>query len=181
MQSPLQIEFDGLPPSDSMSDRILRRMEHLERLFPKIVDGRVVVEMMSHRHRKGNLFRVRIELNVPGERLVVSRDPGQNKAHADVYVAIRDAFDAMQRVLQDYARKMRLDIKTHVEPWIQGQVARLLPYQGYGFILTDDEREVYFDANAVIDRSFDDLIVGARVRFCEEMGINGPQATTVHA
>jgi cold shock CspA family protein/ribosome-associated translation inhibitor RaiA len=181
MQSPVQIEFDGLPPSDAVTARIQKRIDHLEKLFPNIVDARVVVGLAHHHHRKGNLFQVRIELGVPKDRLIINRDPGKNAAHADAYVAIRDAFDAMERVLQDYARKLRLDVKHHDTPLISGSIRRLFPYEGYGFIATDDERDVYFDANAVVDSPFDKLEVGARVRFCEELGEKGPQATTVYA
>lgn len=180
MQSPVQIEFDGLPPSESVSANILSHIDHLERLFPRMIDARVVVEQSSHRHRKGNPFHVRIEVNVPGERLVVNRDPGKNMAHTDVYVAIRDAFQAMQRVLQDYARKQRAEVKHHEAPFSLGRVIRIFPYEGFGFIGTADEREVYFDANAVVDKDFELIEVGTTVRFCEELGEKGPQATTVH-
>ena len=181
MQSPLKIEFDGLAPSDAVSERINRRVEHLEKLFARITDARVVVEHSHHHHRKGNIYRFRIELNVPGERLVISDETGKNHAHADVYVALRDAFDSMERKLKDYVRRMRGEVKVHAEPLTPGRIARIFPYEGYGFIVTDDEREIYFDANAVIDQSFDGLQIGAKVRFCEELGEKGPQASTVHA
>ena len=181
MQSPLQIEYDGLNPSDAISARIRRRVDHLEKLFPRIVDGRVVVELSNHRHRKGNIFRILIELNVPGERLVVSNDASENHAHADVYVAMRDAFDAMERILQDYVRKLRGEVKHHESALIAGRIERIFPYEGYGFIMTDDNREIYFDANAVLDKPFENLEVGRKVRFSEERGEKGPQASTVHA
>ncbi|MBM4254105.1 MAG: HPF/RaiA family ribosome-associated protein [Deltaproteobacteria bacterium] len=181
MQSPLQVDFHGLDPSPAVSYRIERGISHLEKLFPRIIDARVVVEK-SHRHqRKGMPYRVRIELNVPGERLVVGREPGLDPAHADVYVAIRDAFAAMERILQDYSRKMRGKVKAHASPVAVGEIARLFPYEGYGFLLTDDQREVYFDANAVLNGNFDHLEVGVRVKFCEELGEKGPQASTVYA
>jgi ribosome-associated translation inhibitor RaiA/cold shock CspA family protein len=181
MQSPLQIEFDGLPPSEAVTARIEQRVAHLEKLFPRIIDGRIVVERSNHRHRKGNLYKIRIELNVPGDRLVISRDPGENLAHTDVYVAVRDAFAAMERTLQDYIRRLRGDTKHHDAPLTPGRIGRIFPYEGYGFIVTDDAREIYFDANSVIDKSFENLEVGRLVRFCEELGEKGPQATTVHA
>lgn len=180
MQSPVQIEYDGLPPSEAVSAKIQSHIDHLERLFPRIIDARTVVEQTSHRHRKGNLYHVRIEVNVPGERLVVNRDPGKNMAHTDVYVAVRDAFQAMQRILQDYARKQRAEVKHHDAPLSLGHVVRVFPYEGYGFIRTDDEREVYFDANAVIDKDIEQIEVGSTVRFCETLGEKGPQATTVY-
>lgn len=180
MQDPVKIEFHGLSPSDAVTAKITRRVEHLDKLFPKILDGRVVVEL-ADQHRKGRIFRVHIELNVPGERLVISHEPGDDHTHSDVYVAVRDAFDAMQRILQDHARRMRREIKHHEAPLAEGRVCRLFPNEGFGFITTTDDREVFFDANAVIDKTFENLAIGSRVRFCEEPGEKGPQATTVHA
>ena len=77
---------------------------------------RVVVEI-PHKHKhKGDIFHVKIDITVPQGEVVVSKEPGQNQAHEDVYVAIRDAFDAVRRRLEDYARKQRGDVKTHHVP-----------------------------------------------------------------
>jgi cold shock CspA family protein len=119
-------------------------------------------------------------LNVPGERLVVGREAGLDPAHADIYVAIRDSFAAMERVLQDYSRKIRGQVKVHEHPILSGEIARIFPYEGYGFLVTDDNREIYFDANSVLNGQFDHLEVGKRVKFCEELGDKGPQASTVY-
>lgn len=180
MQSPVQIRYHGLPPSEALSAAIERRVEHLERLFGNITDCRVVVELAQHRHRKGNAYNVIIELHVPGDRLVVSRDPGDDPTHTDAYVAVRDAFDALDRRLQDYIRRLRNEVKSHTEPWTEGRVVRLEPGGDHGFIATADGREVYFHENAVIGAELDDLREGDLVRFCEEAGQEGPQATTVY-
>ncbi len=181
MQGPLQIDFHGLAPSPAVNERIERGISHLERLFPRIIDARVVIEK-SHRHqRKGMPYRVRIELNVPGDRLVVGKEAALDASHADIYVAIRDAFAAMERVLQDYSRRIRGQIKVHDSPLSMGEVARIFPYEGYGFLITDDNREIYFDANSVLNAEFDHLAVGKKVKFCEELGEKGPQASTVYA
>jgi cold shock CspA family protein len=138
-----------------------------------------VVERPHRQHHKGTLFHVRIDLRVPGRELVVNRDPTEHHAHEDVYVAIRDAFDAARRQLEDHAREMRGGVKSH-EPTPQGRVARLHAQQGFGFIETPAGRELYFHANSVIDGTFDALRVGDEVRFSEEAGERGPQASTVH-
>lgn len=180
MQSPVQIEFDGVPSSDTLTEKIWSHMDHLEKLFPRITDARVAIGYAYHHHQKGNLFSVRIELNVPGKRLCVAREPGLDKSHKDVNVALRDAFKAMERQLRDYAHKLRREVKTHDSPLAQGRVSRILAYENYGFITTADEREIFFDANAVITGDFTRLSVGAPVRFVEELGEKGPQASTVY-
>ena len=89
-----------------------------------------------------------------------------------------DAFREMQRQLQDYARKQRGKVKEHEVP-LHGRVISLVPYEDYGKIETPDGREIYFHRNSVLDDAYDKLEVGNEVRFVEEMGEQGPQASTV--
>ena len=122
---------------------------------------------------------VRIDLTVPGEEIVIGREPGHDHAHEDVYVAIRDAFDAAKRQLQDHARRgarRRPSITTR-RP--KGASPGSSATWGYGFIETPEGREVYFHRNSVLDDGFDRLAAGMPVRFVEELGEKGPQATTV--
>jgi cold shock CspA family protein len=54
-----------------------------------------------------------------------------------------------------------------------------MPEWGYGFLETPDGRELYFHEHSVLDGGFPELEVGSEVRFIEEPGEKGPQATTV--
>jgi len=179
MQVPLTITFRNMPPSPAIEADIHEKAAKLEEFYARITSARVVVETPHRQHRQGKLFHVRIDLRVPGRELVVSREPAAHHAYEDVYVAIRDAFDGAKRQLEDYAREMRGSVKTH-EPPRQGRIVRLHAEDGYGFIETPDGREVYFHGNSVVDGDFDRLAVGDDVRFSEEAGERGPQATTVH-
>lgn len=179
MQIPLQITFKNLDPSAAIEARIREKAENLERFAPHIMSCRVVVEA-PHKHKhKGERYAVKIDMTLPGEELIADRHPDQHQAHEDVYVAIRDAFDAARRQLEDYVRKQRGKVKTHETP-PHGHILRLEPDEDYGKIETADGREVYFHRNSVIDADFDKLKVGDRVHFTEEVGEKGPQATTVH-
>jgi ribosomal subunit interface protein len=178
MEQP-HITFKDVPSSPAIEARIREEVAELEQFYDRIVRCRVVVEMPHRRQRQGSLYAVRIDLTVPGHELVVGREPTEHQAHEDVYVAIRDAFDAAKRQLQDHARRERRETKQH-EPAGEGRVARLFRDPGYGFIETDDGREVYFHRNSVIDGGFDVLEAGMHVRFAEELGEKGPQASTVH-
>jgi cold shock CspA family protein len=141
---------------------------------------RVVVEA-PHRHReKGNLFHLGIDLKIPGKELVVTKEHHDNHAHEDIYVVVRDAFNAMQRQLEEHTRIQRGQIKTHETP-AHGRVLQLLPMQDYGRIKTPDGREIYFHRNSVLDPGFDELTEGDEVKFVEEAGEEGPQASTVTA
>jgi len=60
-------------------------------------------------------------------------------------------------------------------------VTKLFVDRGYGFIEDEEGREIYFHRNSVLGIAFEKLHVGAKVRFAEEDGDKGPQASTVHA
>jgi len=107
MQLPLQITFRGLSSSEAVEAKVRERASKLEHLFGRITSCRVVIEAPHHQHRKGGLFGVSIELAIPEGQIVANRDPGQDHAHEDVYVAIRDAFDAVSRKLQDSVKRRR--------------------------------------------------------------------------
>ena len=114
----------------------------------------------------------------PEAKLIESHEPSKHGAHVDVYVAIRDAFNAAGRKLQDYARRQSSAVKLHQGP-PRARVAKLLPEQRYGFLETPDGREIYFHGNSVLQPGFDDLDVGAEVYFAEGQCEKGPQASTV--
>lgn len=98
--------------------------------------------------------------------------------HGDLYVAIRDAFAAARRRLQDYARRQRRAVKVHeVDP--HARVHTLFPEEGYGFLETADGAEVYFHRNSLIRGAFDELAIGTEVTCVAEEGDNGLQASTV--
>lgn len=167
------IKWKDIPFSDAIEARIIERVGKLDRFYERIMGCRVTMEQTQRRHHQGKLFNVRIGLTVPGSELVINRDE-----HEDIYIAIRDAFDAVERKLEEYARQQRGTVKAHGEA-PHGRVAKLFPDRGYGFIETADGREVYFHRNSVIDPDFEHLKVGASVVFLEEQGMKGPQAARV--
>jgi cold shock CspA family protein/ribosome-associated translation inhibitor RaiA len=178
MQLPLQITFRNLAPSAAIDAAVRKRATRLERFYPRLMACRVVVESPHRRHHQGKVFHVRIDLTVPQGELLVSRDPAEHHAHEDVHVAIRDAFNAARRRLLDYARKQRGDVKAPLAG-PRARVARLFPEQDHGFLTTPDGREIYFHKRSVLSDAFGRLAVGDEVAFTEEMGEQGPQASTV--
>lgn len=174
-----QITFHNLPHSDAVETAVLHKIKHLEGCTEEVISCRVAIERPHHHRNKGNHFRVRIDLRLPGTELVVNRDPDEHQEFQDVYVAIRDAFDSMRRQLLSYLRKRHQHVKRH-ENTPLGRIAKLMNGEGYGFISTFDGRDVYFHRNSVLDREFDRLKIGQMVRFVEEQGVEGPQASTVH-
>jgi len=179
MQIPLQITFRDMEPSAAVEAGIREKAAKLDQFYDHIMSCRVMVEAPHGHHHQGNLYQVRIDLTVPeGELLVTREHHHKDHSHEDVYVAIRDAFDAMKRQLEDYARKRRGKVKKHETP-AHGRVFSLNSDEDYGRIETPDERVIYFHRNSVLDNAFDKLEVGSEVRFVEELGERGPQASTV--
>lgn len=179
MQVPLDIAFHDIPPSEAVREAIREKAQKLETYFNRITSCRVVVESPHRHQRKGRLYRVRIDLTVPGSEIVVGRDRHDRHAHEDVYMAIRDAFDAARRQLEDYVRRTRHEIKRHESSWSQGRVTKLFSEEGYGFITAPDGLEIYFHKNSVLDQGFDHLQIDSMVRYVQELGEKGPQASSV--
>ena len=178
MRQPLQISFRNMPRSDAVEAAIRERAERLDRFCDRITGCRVIVET-RHRHHQGNLYHVRVDLALPGHQIVAGREPALHRAHEDVYVAIRDAFDAVRRRLEDHMRIHDHRAKVHEGP-PRGRIARLDPEKGCGFIETPDGREIYFHRNSLVNAGFNRLEAGDPVRFHEEPGEKGPQASSVH-
>ncbi|HEY5622273.1 MAG TPA: HPF/RaiA family ribosome-associated protein [Gammaproteobacteria bacterium] len=179
MQNQIQIVFQNMDASPAVEDAVRERAKKLERFGTKIQSCRVTIEAPHKHHKKGKTYRVVIDLRVPGREIVVSRDPGQNHAHEDVYVAIRDGFNAAARQLQDHVRVRQGKVKHH-ELQHHGSISSIHVDDDYGRIETPDGREVYFHRNSVLNADFEKLEVGAEVRFDEEQGDEGPQATSLH-
>ncbi|RPH67891.1 MAG: HPF/RaiA family ribosome-associated protein [Myxococcaceae bacterium] len=180
MQVPLQITHLHAAPSERLDTLIRERAAELEQFYPRLTGCHVRIEHPGQHHRrgKGAHFRVRIEVSVPGKTLVVSRDPAAHLPNEDVYLATTEAFHEMRRQLQDYARLQRGDVKTRIRP-PHARVARLHPEEDFGFLETADGREIYFHRASVLGPGFDSLTVGSEVRFSEESGEKGPQASSV--
>jgi len=177
VQKPLQITFRDMDTSDAVKAAVQDKAAELEKYSEHIISCHVVIERPHHHKAQGSLFHCRIDMTVPGHELVVGRNPDKHGAHEDVYVAIRDAFNAAKRELQGYERKRRNQVKHHEAP-PHAIVAQLFPSESYGFLKSEDGREIYFHANSVIG-GFDDLELGVEVRFAEEIGEKGPQASSV--
>jgi ribosome-associated translation inhibitor RaiA len=144
MEIPLQVTFRNMPPSEAVEKNIREKTAKLESFYDRLTSCRVIIEAPHRHHHKGKAYEVRIDLTVPGGEIVINHaptrlsalksseatgseqevtethEPSKHAAHADVYVAIRDAFNAAGRRLQDYARRQSGAVKTH-KPAAQAQ------------------------------------------------------------
>ena len=180
MQIEPQIRFRGMEPSPSVEEVVRERIERLARFHDRITSCSVVIEA-PHRHgRKGKLYQVHVDVTVPGAEIVTGKGEDLNHAHEDVYVAIRDSFDAAQRQIEDVVRKKSgFRVKAHPQI-LHGRVARLMPADGYGFIQAQDGREFFFRRESMTtETAWAELAEGSEVRFSEHEGEKGPHASGV--
>jgi cold shock CspA family protein/ribosome-associated translation inhibitor RaiA len=178
MQVPLQVSFRHMKHSEAIEALIREKAAKLDASPDHIMGCRVVVGPVGKHHEHGNLYEVRIDITVPGEEIVVTREPSQHTAYKDIQVALRDAFDSARRRLADYVRRRQGSVKA-LETVPHARVSKLFPAEGYGFLATPDGREIYFHRHSVLEEGFDQLRIGTAVTFVEEEGKKGRQATTV--
>lgn len=180
MQQTFQITFHGIDRSEAVEARIRHKMTELDRKHPgSIMSCHATVEA-PHRHgHQGTVYSLHLDIRVPGKQITVNHGNG-NHAHEDVYVAIRDAFDAATRRLDDHVRRRSRNVKTHEVP-LHGTITKLFRYEGYGFVTLSDGLEVYFQRPSVALGGFEALSVGDEVRIvlAEGEGVKGPQASAV--
>jgi cold shock CspA family protein/ribosome-associated translation inhibitor RaiA len=174
MELPLQITAQNLALDPADQQAIRNAAAKLDEFAPRILSCRVTVEAEGIK-RSGRRYRVHIKLEVPGEEIVV-----RHRSDETILVAVQKAFRAAGRRLQDHARRQRGDVKLPRRT-PRGVVIRLFPGEGYGFLSSEDGHEVYFDRRSVLNDGFDRLKEGAEVRYVEELGERGPQASTVAA
>jgi cold shock CspA family protein/ribosome-associated translation inhibitor RaiA len=179
METEVQIDFQGTDASPALRSLIERYVAGLEERFGRITACRVGVKAPGGHHVEGGLFEISIHIVLPGGREVkISRTPQNDERYSDPEFAIGDAFKRARRQLQDHVRKLQGQVKRDVRAPL-ATVTRLDAERGFGFLTTDDGREIYFHQNSVLKGGFSRLKPGTRVSFHEEMGEKGPQASTV--
>ena len=113
MTIPLELAFHNMEHSDAVERRVKEKTAALKKHFERITHCRVVIEAPHRNHAKGKIYHVKIDIGVPGRaNVIVNREKEVNHAHEDVYVALRDAFEAARRQLSDTVDKMDGKVKT---------------------------------------------------------------------
>ena len=179
MRLPLQITFRHRDPSPALEARIRELVARLERVSSHIMRCHVIVEPLDGHQNQGALYDFHIDITLPDAELAIRRAGPIDQAHEDAYVALRDAFRAARRRLENYERKRRREVKTH-NGAAYGRICELDPEHDCGRIETYDGRFIYFHRNSLVSGRYAELATGMRVRFAEERGDGGPQASTVH-
>lgn len=167
---PVQITIRDLPESPTLDNHIRKKVEKLGQFYNRINSCRVCIGAHQKHKNQGKLYDVRIDLTVPGKELVVNR-----KRDEDIYIAIREAFNAIARQLEEHSRKRHGRVKSH-NGVIHGHIVRIIPEEGFGFIEGIDGNEYYFSLTNVGYPSFEQLMIGDGVEFMPEILNDGLQA-----
>lgn len=176
---PVQIEVHGLTMSASIRELLETHIRKLQDHYGKLMAGRVVIRAPGAHHRTGEPYAVSIHLTLPDQRQINAKriSTDHDPRLADLSFAIHDAFRRAEHQLSRQAEKLEGEVKIHQTP--TGRIVRLDGDRSCGILASEDNREIYFHAHSVLDGKFDKLAVGDRVAYHEEMGREGPQASTV--
>jgi ribosome-associated translation inhibitor RaiA len=180
MQTPIEIAFQNVEPSDAIKRLIEEKAAHLETFYDGITSCHVYVRGPQSSQRTGGLYEVTVEVRVPGAEIVARRDRQDAAEHEHLRVVVRDAFAAVAAELKRWKAQRRGEVKTHDGP-LQGKVVEIRHDEDYGQILATDHRLVYFHRNSVVDGDFDAIRPKDPVELVvrtDESPI-GPQASTV--
>lgn len=172
-----EIKFPDFEASDFVYNAIVDRIEKLEKFYDRIIRCEVFVRA-PHKHSKTRIYHIQIRLTLPGKEIIVNREREKDLAHQDIYVAIRDAFNALTRQLESYVRHRRTSYKPRMIP-SHAKIESFDPNTGFGFLVTPTGREIYFHENSLVGNHRNRLEPGLEVRYEEEMGEKGPQVTSM--
>ena len=107
MNNEFQVVFHNIDHTAAIADAVQKRIDKLERYCDQIITGRVVLDAPHNNHHKGRVYKVGLEIHTPDIEVIVNQDQHDNHAHEDLYVAIRDAFNAAERQLKSVDKKHR--------------------------------------------------------------------------
>lgn len=177
MAASVQVTFRDIPHSDAVEQHAERLATKLDTFYDRITKTHVVIEKPHRRHKHGKGYHVGVTMHVPGRELAVTRNPYDDRE--ELHATLDAAFDDAQRVLEKFASELKLGQRQNHSKPAHGRVTKVFHDRGYGFLESEDGVELYFHRNSVLNGKFDRLFVGCEVRYAEEMGIKGPQASTV--
>jgi ribosomal subunit interface protein len=162
LEPQVEITFNEVDHSDAVEARIRERVAKLLAMGENIRRCKVCVRAPHRCGHKPVAYVIDLSVQMSGTSLHVDQRPGDDNAHTDIYVAIRDAFNAMERQLRKWKEQHKG--RPHpLESPLQGRIASLDGYADCGQIATTDGRLIYFHRNSVAEDGYDGLNEGDAV------------------
>ncbi len=203
MQVPPEISVKGFKMTPAVEKLLEKQIDRLEKVCDYITSVRVAIEKEQNRHQTGNPYRIRLDIRVPPNHELVTkhqsvihkdmRVPPKNEAEPEAALnrlpklpkyevlstAIRNTFDSARRQLEKLVELQRKNVKNHPNNQVMGYVEKINRDEDYGFIRSNDGQQVYFHKNSTLHDEWERLQVGTGVRFVEEEGEKGLQASSL--
>jgi ribosomal subunit interface protein len=173
MKIPLQITTRDIPHSGAIEQMIREKATKLELFCDRLMSCHVVVESPQRHRHQGKLYNVRIDMAVPGTVMAVNREE-----NLDIYVAVRDAFNAARRQLKSYMHRYRGEVKAHAQAQ-RARITNIFPARGDGFLANPNRREIYFHRHSNMNPGFEHPDSGMGVHYEEEREDEGPLASKI--
>ena len=173
------ISYDNIDHSEAIERLVQDRIAALEKRHDRITGCEVILDAPQKQKRHGRVFRVRLNLRLPGPDLSISREVAQGTAQDDLILAVNRTFSAAEKALKKRKKTMAgVEVKHHA-PVLHGEITELESELGYGWVRADDGKTVYFQRDSLTANDWDQLQKGTRLRFREMEGEKGPFATAV--
>jgi ribosome-associated translation inhibitor RaiA/cold shock CspA family protein len=173
------ISYHNVDHSPAVDSLVHRRIEMLERRDSRIIGCETTIDAPQKRKRHGRVFRVRLNLRLPGSDLSISRETAEGNAQEDLLLAVNRAFSAAEKALKKRKKKLSgIEVKHH-PPVLHGEIVEFEPQLGYGWVRADDGRRVYFQRDSLTSDNWGHLDKGTRLRFREREGEKGAYAASV--
>jgi ribosome-associated translation inhibitor RaiA len=107
MTTLVEVHFHGIEKSDAVEQRVREKIAKLQRHFERMTSCRVAIEATQRNPQKPKVYQIRIEIGVPRRRpIVIGHERTGSHANEELGLAIRDAFEAAMRKVDDTIAKV---------------------------------------------------------------------------
>ena len=108
MTMPVEVHFHGIEKSAAVEQRVREKVAKLAKHFDRMTRCRVVLEAPHRSPQRPKVYQIKIEVGVPGRSpIVVSHErEGSSDANEELGLALRDAFEAALRKVDDMSTKI---------------------------------------------------------------------------
>ena len=102
-----EIHFHGIEKSEAIEERVREKVSKLEKHFGRMTRCRVVLEAPHRSPQKPKVYQIKVEISLPRRQpIVVCHEREGAHAHEELPLAIRDAFEAALRKVDDVSSKV---------------------------------------------------------------------------
>jgi len=180
MQLPPEITYEGIEKNSTIDDLINKNIAKLEKICDYIISAHIAVESYNRRHSTGNYYRIRIALRIPPKHEIVVKHTSETGRQFEPLPAIiRRTFESAERQLESLVEKQRNEVKAHTRNETMAIVDKIFRDEGYGFLRALDGHQIYFHKNSCLHGEWEILRTGINVRYTEQEGEKGSQASSI--